>query len=114
MKELEKKFTGKGSVKDFEFVQEYADDYGYIYKVLDTYGKTWYEVFERRIVKALDTIIGGNEVHFDDRVLYPTDNSFGIWAWTFSNYQKAYDMLGEIKKRIIQREVNAKKREEKR
>lgn len=114
MKELEKKFTGKGSVKGFKFTQEYADDYAYIYKVEDAYGKIWHEVFEKRIVKALDTIIGGNEVHFDDRVLYPTDNSFGIWAWTFGNYQKAYGMLDEIKKRVIQREINAKKREEKR
>ena len=48
LKELPFSFDGRGEVKGFTFIQVKRSKLAYIYKVLDTFGNQWYEVFKRR------------------------------------------------------------------
>tara|TARA_R110002049_G_scaffold286773_1_gene468592 strand:- start:264 stop:542 length:279 start_codon:yes stop_codon:yes gene_type:complete len=80
MKELEKEFIGKGQVKGFKFTQVKKTKYGYIYKV-DTKHTIMYEVFKRKENNRFKCIS------------YPTNKSFGIWAWTYKNLDSALDRL---------------------
>ena len=85
MKELDECFKGKGQVKDFLFTRVMNNEYGYIYRVYAD-GRTHYEVFKRR------------ENSMFNCVSYPTDKSFGVWAWTYrdviSASKKFYQLGG--------------------
>ena len=80
LKEPPVSFTGKGEVGGFEFLQKAKSDYGFIYSVT-AYGKTWYEVFKRKVNQQYNC------------VSMPSSKSFGIWAWTASDYEKAKEYL---------------------
>lgn len=108
MKELEKEFIGTGEVKAFKFSQILRNDYAFIYFVTsfseDNIGlKTHYEVFECKSSKECDMIIGGVNVHFEEKEIYPKANSFGIWAWTYIEYDKALSKFNEITQNVIDR-----------
>lgn len=75
MKELKECFVGKGQVRGFLFTQIKKSNYGFIYKV-ETEGKTHYEVFKRK------------ENNKYDCVSYPSNKSFGIWAWTYVSLKR--------------------------
>jgi len=83
MKQLEQEFNGKGQVKGFRFTLIKKSDYGYIYKI-DTGDAIHYEVF------------GHKENTRFDCVSYPSNKAFGLWAWTTSNLDRAFDLLEEI------------------
>lgn len=85
IKELEEKFTGKGQVKGFLFTQVKKTEFGYIYKVLDG-GNLRYEVFKRKINSRFSCIS------------YPSNNSFGIWAFTTICILKANTILESFDK----------------
>jgi len=88
MKELKESFKGKGEVKGFFFTQIVKKDYGYIYRVttdVDTNRFMHYEVFKRVENKRFEC------------VSYPKSKSFGKWAWTCSNMERAMVRLEEIK-----------------
>lgn len=85
MKELEKEFTGKGEVKGIEFSQIHVTEHAYLYKCVNN-GITHYEVFKRRENKLYGT------------VSYPSAKSFGLWAWTFGNYDGALKCFNELNK----------------
>jgi hypothetical protein len=55
-----------------------------------------YEVFKKKISKESTGILNGVEVHFEERVTYPSSKAFGVWAWAFSNYNKALEKFNEI------------------
>jgi len=63
--ELDIDFIGTGEVNNFVFHQLYNDNNFYIYIIDGLY----YEVFDRKVR--------------DNKVVYPTANNFGDWAWTF-------------------------------
>jgi len=90
MKELEKEFIGKGQVKGFKFTQVKKTEFGYIYKV-DTKHTIMYEVFKRKENSRYNCIS------------YPTNKSFGIWAWTYKSLDNAINKLEYIS---IRKEVN--------
>jgi len=85
MKQLEKKFTGKGEVKNYNFTQLKASSSAYLYEVkcLQTENKH-YEVFK----------------HVENErfgcVSYPRSKSFGIWAYTKSNLKDAEKLFNEM------------------
>jgi hypothetical protein len=83
MKALPITFSGRGEVKGFLFTQISVTDRGFLYEV-DTSGGRHYEVFKKR------------ENHRFGCISYPTSHAFGIWAWTFSDINKAIIKLKEL------------------
>lgn len=89
MKQLDKKFTGKGEVSGFNFEQIESNGFAYIYKV--TSDTVYYEVFEHR------------ENTMFDCVSYPKANAFGIWAKTTSDLIKAKEYYTTFTDNVILR-----------
>jgi len=83
MKELKEEFTGRGQVKGFAFTQIKKSASSYIYEVNSGEAK-FYEVFKR----IENTRFGC--------VSYPTNNAFGVWAWTYGDLDKAEDKFDEL------------------
>lgn len=83
MKQLEKEFTSKGDA----FRQVAKNDFGYIYSITFEGKKevNHYEIFEHK-----------ENTRFDC-VSYPTENAFGIWAFSTHNYYRAFDILESFK-----------------
>jgi len=81
-------FEGKGSVKGFTFTQVEKSENMYLYKV-ESDGCTHYELFEIR--KSPVCVDFENRVYSDTefKEVYPKDNDFGVWAWTFKDLGKA-------------------------
>ena len=85
MQKLEKTFYGKGEVGGITFTQIRETENGYIYKRSDGL----FEVFEKRTQNEGTRNIGGAEVHFESKELYPNSNAFGIWAWECNTLESA-------------------------
>ena len=83
MRELQETFIGKGQVKGFAFTQIEKSASAYIYEV-KTESTKYYEVFKR----IENTRFGC--------VSYPSNNSFGVWAWTFPELIKAKEKFDEL------------------
>ncbi len=81
IKELPIEFAGKGEVKGYFFTQVMKSDKAYIYAVD---GGKRYEVFKRKV----------NRRFF--QVRYPSSQSFGVWAWTFTSYELALKRFEEL------------------
>ena len=111
MIKLEKEFIGIGEVKGFKFEQLYKSDYAYMYKVSskgesDNDNKVWYEIFERKSSKELDTVLDGQAIHFEEKENYPRANSFGMWAWTFSDLDVAKSRFELLTEKLKEKEKN--------
>lgn len=76
MLELQSEFIGKGEVRGFLFKCLLMSDNAYLYSVT-TEGGVHYEVFERKENKQFNC------------VSYPKSNSFGVWAFTTIDLEKA-------------------------
>ena len=104
MIKLEKEFVGVGEVKGFKFKMLFENEKAFMYEVSyqneDGYTSKWYEVFERKVSKATDTIMNGVMVHFDEREVYPRSNSFGVWAWCINNYDIAKAKFDYVSTRV--------------
>lgn len=83
IKELREQFTGIGQVRGFEFTQVERSPYAYIYEV-NTGVSIYYEVFKRKENTRYNCIS------------YPSDKSFGMWAWTFHNKKDAESKMDLI------------------
>jgi hypothetical protein len=93
MKELECEFTGKGQVKGFLFTQLKSNHNAYLYEVKD--GKlTHYEVFKRK-----------ENIRFNC-VSYPKNNSFGVWAFTTRDYNRALQIFVDLSFNKVEDEQN--------
>lgn len=57
---------------------------------------THYEVFCIREAKAVDTMVKGNHVKTPRREKLPSNEDFGVWAWTTKTREKADEILEEI------------------
>ncbi len=104
--ELETEFEGKGQMSNFYFKQIVKNDFGYIYELTDKFGNIHYEVFERREQKESDIEIAGQKVHYDFKIMYPSMNAFGDWAYSCTSLDKAKTYLIEFEKIINSREIN--------
>ena len=104
MIKLEKEFIGIGEVRGFKFKMLFNNDKAFMYEVSceneDGYTSRWYEVFERKVSKATDTIMNGVMVHFEEREVYPKSNSFGVCAWCINNYNMAKDKFDYLSTRV--------------
>lgn len=83
MKQLETEFIGRGQVKGFIFTQIKKNNAGYIYKV-DIGNSYHFEVFKHKENDKFNC------------VSYPSDKSFGIWAWTYKSLEQAYNKLEDL------------------
>jgi hypothetical protein len=83
MKELQENFIGRGEVKGFIFTQLNKSEKGFIYKV-DTGSSVHFEVFKFRYNKQFDCIS------------YPGSNSFGVWAWSCCDIERAKEIFNQI------------------
>ena len=92
---LELNFTGSGEVEGMAFESFYISLNAYMYKVTDD-GNERFEVFERRKTPVC--------IDFEKRIysetefkeIYPKSRDFGVWAWTFSDKEKALNKFMEI------------------
>jgi hypothetical protein len=82
VKELPLEFKGIGEVRGFKFLLIGKNEKGYMYQVEDD-GKRHFEVFKRKINQ-----FGG--------VSYPKAKSFGIWAWSTSDFSKAQEYFRKL------------------
>ena len=89
MKELKKEFLGIGEVKGYKFTQISQTSQAFIYEVSFGGGKH-YEVFKRRINSRFGC------------VSYPSRKGFGIWAWTFTELDKAIEHLNQLNRKGAQ------------
>ncbi len=99
MKQLEKTFTGKGKTGGFIFTQIKEDKGVFMYQV-STDGSTHYEVFERREREAKDAMLNGVMVHYEAKVVYPSENDFGVWAYCCSSLANAEKRFIELQGRV--------------
>lgn len=83
MKQLEKVFIGRGQVKGFIFTQINKSEKAYIYEV-NLGESVHYEVFKHKENK-----------HFNC-VSYPSDKSFGLWAWTCKTLDRTIVRFEEL------------------
>ena len=89
MIELRKEFTKRGT----SFKQLYKDNGIAIYRISrpnadNTKESVWYEVFHIRTHKA-------DKFHNDVYERYPSDESFGSWAWSCSNIDSIRKVLNK-------------------
>lgn len=85
MKELKNDFKGLGQIKGYSFQEEKKSQYAYIYSVKnDITGVIHYEVFKRV-----------ENTRFNC-VSYPGKSSFGLWAWTTSNLDRAIEIFDNL------------------
>lgn len=91
IKELREEFEGEGEVRGFTFRRVLANGYAYVYMVSGGSNRDYYEVFERRI----NTTYGV--------VRYPKAKSFGAWARTTYDWDKALAYYGEFTMRVMSR-----------
>lgn len=94
MKTLDKTFIGKGEVRGITFTQVKETENGYIYKRSDEL----FEVFEKRTQKEGTENIGGVQVRFESKELYPNSNAFGKWAWECISLENAQIRLSAMQK----------------
>lgn len=90
MKLLPVEFKGKGSQNCFTFKQvKRTDDYAMYEKTDIDSGITSYEVFKIKKSKTSTQTIGGNIIEFQAKERYPSDESFGYYAWNPSSLERA-------------------------
>lgn len=87
IKELPIEFIGKGEVRGFRFRQLMRGQKMFLYEVYFD-GLKHYEVFEYRLCFTPMTK--------EQYVGYPKANSFGVWAWTYREYEKAVEKFNQI------------------
>lgn len=93
MKILENEFVKSG--RQFENV--HCDKNTRIWKVSQN-GTIWFECHLRKYqkeskMKNLDT---GIEVTFEAKERFPSDESFGAWAWTYKTVESCHERLAQI------------------
>jgi len=91
---LEKQFTGIGEVRNFNFLQVYSNDLAYIYKVGDK--DAYFEVFERKTTPVCINFKKRIYSETDFKEIYPKAKDFGIWAFTYDNYNEALKKLQNL------------------
>lgn len=80
IRELPIEFSKKG----VQFKQLVKTDEWYIYE-LSKDGSVWYEVFKYKLVN-LHPLDQEMEI-YDKKECYPSDESFGLWAWCCSDWK---------------------------
>ena len=88
MKTLPDKLTKYG----FEYTNILRGKRSFVFKQSYTPNTTYFEVFKRRVNREF-TI---NGVTIPESEAFPTDNAFGVWAWSYRSYDKALKKYNEL------------------
>ena len=108
MKELEIEFSSGGSsIGGFVFKQLLRSNVCYLYGVNDG---SHYEVFLRREQKEGEMVLGGNKIILEAKVLYPKDEAFGVWAWSYVNLKNALQKFHFLNSQYLGEKVDNKVR----
>ena len=66
---------------------------GYLYEVSHSDVKNpWYEVFKRKLTDTFSDF-ETKTLSGDQKEMIPGDESFGVWAWTFNELERADSKL---------------------
>lgn len=106
MKLIEKEFIGKGEVSGFKFTRVAETERAYVYKVDDGSGSERYEVFERITSPEQTLVIGGAEIHYEAKELYPKSTKFGITAFSIPSLDAAMEKLNFITNKCNTRDLS--------
>lgn len=89
VKELPIMFNGRGEVGGYQFIQVDKTEEAYFYRVSHPQvGKVHYEVFKRKVFEP------------ENREIYPRGESFGKWAWTTDDYEKAFEKFSHLSRQL--------------
>ena len=88
MKRLAKTFKKFG----FKYKQLKRGEKAFLYQQYLTKTESAYEVFIKKI--ASEHMIG--DVIIEEHEQFPTDKSFGIWAWSYRNYSEALKKFNKL------------------
>ena len=102
--------------KDYRLDQLEATEDGYIYVKryserianilkIDPEFIISYEVFAKVVQKEMDIVLGGNKIHYEQKVAYPSNTSFGAWAFDTRSLEKAREILASFKHMEVEAEV---------
>lgn len=83
-------FFGRGSQKGFKFKQISRNGNVALYKKTDSETeRSWWEVIRIGETKHKVVNIGGIDVEFKPKEVYPSDEGFGSSGWCYDNYPTA-------------------------
>jgi hypothetical protein len=89
MKQLDTQFKGRASQKGWMFKQLVRSSRFAIYEKTSESTVT-YEVIEIRVKKATSAIFpDGRMVDYPEQELYPRDEDFGLYGWTYGSKDTA-------------------------
>ena len=95
---LEKNFVKKnyeGWSNPVHFIQLEETDNAYLYKrEIGSYVD--YEVFKKKVINKIKWVDGKIVKLEQKKETYPKATSFGKWAWSFNDINKAYHKLHEL------------------
>lgn len=94
---LGQEFNGRGGQKGFSFNLIKRNSNICLYRKADSESiHCWYEVIIVRVQKENTFKIGGVDVKFNAKELYPNDELFGLYGWCFSDEQSAFKKFDEL------------------
>ena len=97
LEHLGKEFSGRGGQKGFLFNLIKRNNNICLYSKLDSESDNlWFEVIIVRIQKENTFKIGGVDVKFNAKELYPNDELFGLYGWCFSDEHSALIKFDEL------------------
>ena len=83
VKQLPQQFAGKGEVSGYYFKQLKCSNKAFIYEIHST-NSLQYEVFVNKYYKKYNCLA------------YPKAKSFGLWAWTYLDYNSALKKYNQL------------------
>lgn len=100
---LPQEFNGRGGQKGFLFSLIKRNVNICLYRKSDSESdKCWFEVIIVRIQKENIFKIGGVDVKFNAKELYPNDELFGLYGWCFSDVDSALNKFDELVQQKVQ------------
>lgn len=104
MKELEQKIKKNGFI--YTRVSRYGNVAIYSQRETELDPIIAYEVFEIKSQKAGETRFGDTVVKREAKELFPHNEAFGKYAWTYKRLSRAEDKMLEIIKALSERKAN--------
>jgi hypothetical protein len=96
MRRLPEYFSGTRSQKGWEFELVAADGPYAVYKKTSE-SNVYYETIIIRIQKAkVAHYPDGRVVEYPDQEVYPRDEDFGLYGWTYSTFDAAYEKMVDL------------------
>lgn len=102
IKELETQFIGGGEVAGFVFTLNKHGVRTFLYEIEKGGGSTHYEVFARKTVPLCIDFAAKQYSTEDFKEIYPKGKDFGVWAWSYRNFEQALKKFNELEAAMVQ------------